>query len=70
MSLVLMKNVVLVAHAAMTVAVPVLVLTVLHLAAHVAPLWVATWRLRMAATNLLRPLGLMQTNPPFSASAR
>ena len=66
LSPVLMKSVVHVAHVVM----PALVLTVPHLAARVVRQWVATLRLPMAATNLLRPLGPMQTNPPLSASAR
>jgi hypothetical protein len=52
------------------VVMPVLVLTVLRLAVLCVVPWVVTRRLPMAATNLLRPLVPMQTNPPLSASAR
>jgi hypothetical protein len=60
----------------MTVALVALVvmlaqeLTVPLLAVRVVLQWVATWRRLMAATNQQKPLVLMPTNPPFSASAR
>ena len=58
------------AHAARVV-MPALARIVLHrVQLCVVRHWVATPRLPMAATSLLRPLVPMQTNPPLSASAR
>jgi hypothetical protein len=58
-----------VVRAVMTVA-HVLALIVRHPVVLVVPLWLAMPRQQTVATNPLRPLVPMQTNPPLSASAR
>jgi HAMP domain-containing protein len=69
MNLVLKKNAVLVAPAAMTVVARALALTVLLLAARVV-LWAPMRPRRTVATSLSRPEASKPLNPPLSAFAQ